>query len=138
MIGESPTRPGIFQASPLVVGVEVNGAAAAYPLAALADGNPLNALVGGTPIVLVVGPERNSVRSFSRRIDGQVLEFYRRAEDGALIDSAGGVWSFAGRATAGPLAGRSLEPLQNRKEYWFDWQRYHPSSTLRWRGLSPL
>jgi len=118
----------------LIVGVDVDGVAAAYPLAALRERNPLNAEVGGTPIVFVVGPDGNSVRSFARRVDAQVLEFYRRPEDGVLIDSAtGSAWSFAGRATAGKLAGRSLEPVQNTKDYWFNWQRYHPATTLRQR-----
>ena len=120
----------------LVVGVEVNGVAAAYPLAALRERNPLNVEVGGAPIVFVVDAGGNSVRSFMRSVDAQVLEFYRRPEDGILIDSAtGSVWSFAGRATAGTLVGRSLEPVQNTKDFWFNWQRYHPGTTLRRRGI---
>ena len=120
----------------LVVGVELDGVAAAYPLAALRERSLLNAQVGGTPVVFVVGGEGNSVRCFVRRVEGQALEFYRRLEDAALIDSAtGSVWSFAGRATGGKLAGHSLEPVQTTKDYWFDWRRYHPGTTLRRRGL---
>ena len=118
----------------LVVGVELHGVAAAYPLAALRERNPLNVEVGGAPIVFVVDAGGNSVRCFVRRVDEQVLDFYRRPEDGSLIDSAtGSAWSFAGHATAGKLAGRSLEPVQNTKDYWFNWQRYHPGTTLRRR-----
>jgi len=118
----------------LVVGVEVNGVAAVYPLAALRERNPLNVEVGSTPIVFVVGAEGNSVRCFVRRVDVQVLEFYRRPEDGSLIDSVtGSIWSFAGHATAGALAGRSLEPVQNTKDFWFNWQRHHPGTALRRR-----
>jgi hypothetical protein len=120
----------------LVVGVEVNGVAAAYPLAALRERNPLNVEVGSTPLVFVIGPDGNSVRCFARRVDAQVLEFYRRPEDGSLIDSAtGSAWSFAGCATAGKLAGKALEPVQNTKDFWFNWQRYHPGTTLRRRGI---
>jgi len=120
----------------LVIGIELNGVAAAYAMAALRERSPVNAQVGGTPIVLVAGSDGNSVRCFVRQVDGQALEFYRRLEDGALIDSAtGSVWSFAGRATAGKMAGRSLDPVQTTKDYWFDWQRYHPATTLRRRGL---
>src|SRR5947208_1725762 len=103
----------------LVIGIELNGVAAAYAMEALRERSPVNAQVGGTPIVLVVGADGNSVRCFARRVDGQALEFYRRPKDGALIDSAtGSVWSFAGRATAGKLAGQSLDPVQTTKDYW--------------------
>ena len=120
----------------LVIGIELNGVAAAYAMAALRERSPVNAQVGGTPIVLVAGADGNSVRCFVRQVDGQALEFYRRLEDGALIDSAtGSVWSFAGRATAGKMAGHSLDPVQTTKDYWFDWRRYHPATTLRRRGL---
>ena len=110
----------------LVVGIERDGASAAWRLSKLREQSPLNAQVGRTPVVLVAG-EEDSVRSFVRpRVEGQLLEFYRRPEDGNLIDGATGtVWSFAGLAVSGSLAGRALEPVQNIKDYWFDWQRHH-------------
>ena len=114
----------------LVVGIEWNGAGAAWPLAALRKQSPLNTQVGGAPILLLVGDDGNSARCFMRSVDGKTLEFYRQPE-GALIDSATGTtWSFAGKGISGPLAGRTLEPLQNTKDYWFDWQRYHPGAKL--------
>ena len=44
----------------LVVGVEVNGVAAAYPLEALRERNPLNVEVAGEPVVFVVGTEETA------------------------------------------------------------------------------
>jgi uncharacterized protein DUF3179 len=126
---------GPFQGRELVVGIELAGSAAAYPLGALREKSPLNTQLGGAPIVLVAGADGNSARCFVRRVNNQVLEFYRRPQDGTLLDSAtGSSWNFAGQATSGPLAGQSLEPIQTTKDYWFDWQRYHPSGvgfTLR-------
>ena len=115
----------------LIVGIELDNASAAYPLSQLREQGPRNAQVGRSPVLLIVGADGNSVRSFVRPpVDGKPLEFYRRATDGTLIDSAtGSTWNFAGRAIAGPLAGRALEPVQNTKDYWFDWSRHHP--TLR-------
>ena len=49
--------------------------------------------------------------------------------------ATGSAWNFAGRATAGPLAGQELEPVQVTKDFWFDWRNYHPETTLRRRGL---
>jgi hypothetical protein len=111
----------------LIVGIELDGASAAYPLAQLREQTPRNAQMGSTPILLIVGADGNSVRSFVRpSVEGKPLEFYRRATDSSLIDSAtGSTWTFAGKAIAGPLAGRALEPVQNTKDYWFDWSRHH-------------
>src|SRR6266851_5212997 len=58
----------------LVVGVEWNGAAAAWPLAALRKQSPLNTQLGAVPIVLLVGADGNSARCFLRSVDGKVLE----------------------------------------------------------------
>ena len=120
----------------LVVGIAVDGVAAAYPLAALRERSPVNTRVGSAPILLLVAPDGKSVRSFLRpRIDGQELEFFRRVEDGALVDSSGSVWNFTGNAVSGPLIGRALEHVQNTKDFWFDWHRYNPTGALRTRGF---
>ena len=121
----------------LVVGIDVDGVSVAYPLAALREKTPVSAQVGSTPVLFVVAADGNSVRCFIRpRVEGQPLEFYRRAEDGALVDGAtGSLWNFAGVATAGPLTGKTLEGVQTTKDYWFDWRRYNPAGVLRQRGL---
>ena len=122
-----PRIARLTRAQELIVGIELDGASAAYKLAQLRADGPRNAQVGRTPIVIIVGSDGNSVRSFVRPVlDGRPLEFYRRAGDGGLMDSAtGSTWSFAGKATSGPLAGRALEPVQVTKDYWFDWSRHH-------------
>src|SRR5262249_53826957 len=114
----------------LVVGIELNGVSRAYRLSSLREQSPLNTQVGRTPIVIVVAADENSVRSFLRpHVDGKLLEFYRRPQDGVLIDSAtASAWNFAGRAVSGPLTGRTLESGQNTKDYWFDWKRHHPQA----------
>ena len=50
----------------------------------------MNVDVAGVPVLFVVGADGNGVRCFVRRAGGRTLEFYRRAEDGNLIDSATG------------------------------------------------
>jgi hypothetical protein len=114
------------------LGIGLNRASAAYPMAALREQSPVNTQIGAQPVLIVVGSDGKSVRSFVRpTVQGQALEFYRRPRNADLVDSAtGSVWNFSGFATAGPLAGRALEPIQNTKDYWFDWSRYHPDSTL--------
>jgi hypothetical protein len=127
-----PRIAKLTRAHDLIVGIELDGASAAFPLAQLREQNPRNAQVGRTPIVLIVGPDGNSVRSFIRpTVEANPLEFFRRPADGILIDSAtGSMWTFAGKAIAGPLAGRALDPVQNTKDYWFDWSSPHPNPSV--------
>jgi hypothetical protein len=116
----------------LVVGIDQDGVSAAYALASLQKQSPLNVQVGRTRVLLVVDTEGNGVRSFVRpNVEGKPLEFFRRNGEEILVDSAtGSSWNFAGKATAGPLAGHTLEPVQNTKDYWFDWSMYHPGAAL--------
>nr|MDQ3745955.1 DUF3179 domain-containing protein [Acidobacteriota bacterium] len=66
------------------------------------------------------------VRVFDRRVDGRALEFFRREDSPALIDSeTGSAWDFNGAATSGALEGRRLEKITSLKDYWFDWRAYH-------------
>jgi hypothetical protein len=127
------TRPGPIGARDLVVGVELDGAAAAFPLAALRKYSPVNTQLGHVPLLLVVADDGQSVRCFVRP---KAVEFYRRVPDGALIDAASGtVWTFGGKAVAGPMAGSALERVQVTKDFWFDWKQYHPAGVLRSSGF---
>src|SRR5258708_36495137 len=74
----------------LVVGVELDGVAAAYPLEALREPSPLNAQVGGTPVVFVVGGAATTVRRFAGRGDGPGLGFYPRLRRAGATASATG------------------------------------------------
>jgi hypothetical protein len=115
----------------LVVGLEVNGKAVAYPLEVVRQHSPIPHLAGGSPVLIVMGADGRSIRSFSRRLDSQVLEFYRKvgANEIALIDTlTGSTWDFRGCAVDGAMRGKCLDRIQNITEYWFDWLRYHPST----------
>jgi hypothetical protein len=123
----------------LVVGIDLDGRAVAFPLPILRRQSPVNTQLGARPILVAIAADGNSVRSFVRQVDGKVLDFYRKPDVAVftLIDSAtGSEWDFSGRATLGPLAGRSLERVQNITEYWFDWKRYHPATTVYRAGES--
>lgn len=120
-----------------VLGVERNGAARAYPLSALSVQSPVVLdTVGGEPIMLVLGPDGKSVRAFSRSIDGKTLDFYvRGGEKGgapwALLESASlSEWTFDGCASTGDLKGQCLARVDYLKDYWFDWQNYHPHTGI--------
>jgi hypothetical protein len=135
----TPRAPGDpLEPRTVVVGVTLNGRSKAYPFPLLRRQSPVQDVVGGVPIVLVVGEDGKSIRVFDRRVEGRRLEILARAESRprALVDAeTGSEWSFAGRAVAGPLAGRELVKLKALKEYWFDWRIYQPATSVYTLGL---
>ncbi len=101
----------------MVLSVRAGDAEKAYPLEALGDA-VVNDTVGEAPVVVLArGPVPQGV-AFSRRLEGRTLTF--REDQGAVRDEeTGSTWSFAGRASAGPLAGARLRPLPTRRAFWF-------------------
>ena len=117
----------------VVVGVSVGGKARAYPFPRLRAQTPVLDVLGGVPIVLVVGEDQKSIRVFERTIDARTLELLAKAGASPLrlLDAeTGSEWDFSGRALTGPLAGRQLTKVKALMEYWFDWQIYHPGTTV--------
>ena len=119
----------------LVMGIELNGKSAAYPLPALQKQSPIIDMVGTVPIVVALGEDNRSVRAFERNVDGRRLEFFQKKDDKnpqfQLIDAeTGSTWNFEGKATSGPLAGRQLKKVFVLEDYWFDWRIYHPDTTV--------
>jgi hypothetical protein len=116
-----------------VVGISLNGSAKAYPLTTLQKQSPIIDSVGGVPLIIVVGDDHRSVRAFETTVDGRPLEFFAKAGTPALqlVDGEhGSLWDFAGRATAGPLAGRQLKKVVVLEDYWFDWKLYNPKTDV--------
>jgi hypothetical protein len=117
----------------VVVGVTLNDRSKAYPFPLLRRQSPVQDVLGGVPIVLVVGEDGKSIRVFDRRVDGVEIQILARAHarPRRLVDAGtGSEWDFAGRAVAGPLAGRELARVKALKEYWFDWKTYQPSTRV--------
>jgi hypothetical protein len=120
-----------------ILGVSIGGASKAYPLSRLTVQSPvLLDDVGGKPIMLVLGPDGISVRAFSRQVGPNTLDFYGRggaktSDPWALLESNTlSEWSFDGCAATGEMQGQCLERIYTLKDYWFDWQHYHPNSGI--------
>lgn len=115
----------------LVVGVEVNGKAKAYPFSAIEKQNPVLDTVGGKDIVILLGEDKKSVRVFERELDGKVLEFLQKTDSKEIVDAqTASVWDFSGIASSGELAGKQLKKITALKDYWFDWKTYHADTQL--------
>ena len=118
----------------LIVGITVNGRARAYRMTDVQSQNPIIDSVGGVPIVIVA--DGQSVRAFSRMIDGKAVDLFAKPDTTAFVDATtGSEWDFAGRAIRGPLAGRQLQRIEVLRDYWFDWRAYHPDTSVYSVGL---
>lgn len=123
----------------LVVGLEIDGLAKAYPITELAAQSPVVDRLGEVPILLVVAADGKSVRAFDRRMGGEPLDFFRKpdAEELLLVDAqTGSTWDFSGRAIDGPRVGEELTRVQVLKDFFFDWLHYHPETRIYRGGLA--
>ena len=117
----------------LVAGITANGAARAYPFAALVKQSLILDEVGGDAIFVVIGRDKRSVRAYDRSVDGRKLEFFLKANTPplTLVDAeTGSEWDFTGKAISGPLSGRQLQKVAVLNDYWFDWTTYHPHTKI--------
>jgi hypothetical protein len=114
----------------LVLGIIIDGAAMAYPVAALKKQNPIIGRLGKTPLVIVMGEDGKSVRAFKRTVAGEEREFFLKPNSSplSLVDDKGSEWDFTGNAVNGTLAGKQLERIMVLKDYWFDWKTYNPKT----------
>jgi hypothetical protein len=116
----------------IVLGLEMDGQARAFPLERVRSQSPVHDRVAGVPLVLVAGPDGESVRGFRSQLNGSEIELYRDRQSALwqLVDAAGNAWNFQGCAVAGPATGQCLEKIALLKDYWFDWRNYHPQTTV--------
>jgi hypothetical protein len=117
----------------VVVGLEIGGAARAYPWEMVVKQSPIIDHVQGTPVLLVVGPDGKSFRTFVSRVDDKDAEFFLKADtkDWVLLDSAtASEWNFQGCSTSGAAQGKCMARIPALKDYWFDWRNYHPDTTI--------
>jgi hypothetical protein len=117
----------------LIVGIAAGGASKAYQFSKLQQHAPVNDTIGTVPIIIVMDDAKKSVRAFERTIDGRALSFSTISGESQpkLKDAeTGSFWSFAGKATGGPLAGRQLRKMPAISDYWFDWKTYHPDTAV--------
>jgi hypothetical protein len=129
----SHAEPGLASRD-LMLGVHAGGAARAFPYDVVEREKLVLDRVGSEPVLLVVGPDNESVRAFSRTLPAGrgVAEFYRLTGGaGFMMDSiTASQWNFHGCATGGPMQGACLAPAEVIKDYWFDWREYNPESTV--------
>lgn len=95
-----------------IVVLERDDTASALDSAAIADGRD----VGATGV-------------FDPVVDRRTLHFHASATGFADAETASN-WTVLGVATAGPLAGRSLRPVEHVDTFWFVWGTFLPTTRV--------
>lgn len=129
-----------------VVGLELDGQAVAFTLEAISGGvaRATNYSADGSDLVILwksgqataleeegIGDGRDvgSVGVFDPIVDGTMLTFEADG-DGFRDEQTGSLWSVAGEALEGELAGSRLNRLNHLDTFWFAWATYQPGSDL--------
>jgi hypothetical protein len=122
--------------SDIVIGLEINGEAKAYPLSILVWHEIVNDNVGGTPVAVTYCPLCFTNQVFERILDGKEVEF---GTSGKLYNSnlvmydrlTDSYWSQAlGLAITGELTGQELKIIPFDVISWGDWISLHPETLV--------
>ena len=66
---------------------------------------------------------------FEANLDGMKLTFHLDGEQ-IVDDQTGSSWNIFGKAKAGPLAGRKLNPVVHGNHFWFSWVVFKPDTII--------
>lgn len=113
---------------PLIVGVEVEGAARAYDWGQLQKRRVVVDTLAGTPLLAVSAADESFAAVYDRRVDGETLDF-AFADDAITDTGTGSVWNQLGLCTEGELKGTQLTALQSYQQYVRAWASFHGHST---------
>lgn len=120
----------------IVLAINIDAGIRAYPLLEVKrEGGVLNDELGELPILVLCGPrpEQATMSAFWRVMDDRALTFEPCQEDSpaaARDRQTESLWTIEGRAIAGPLKGRRLEPLRWQYVRWHAWAYPHPTTDL--------
>ena len=132
----SLTGSAFMQHSDIVIGLEINGEAKAYPLSILVWHEIVNDNVGNTPVAITYCPLCFTNQVFERVLEGQEVEF---GTSGKLYNSnlvmydrlTDSYWSQAlGKAITGELTNQELKIIPFDVISWGDWISLHPDTLV--------
>jgi hypothetical protein len=127
-----------------VIGIGDGATAVAVLRSTVAAAGVLEVTVGGRDLIVwhrpgqasaldnyAVGTGRDigTVGVFDPVLDGRRLHFTATSA-GFRDTETGSTWDVLGRATAGPLAGRTLTAQRHLDTFWFAWAAFQPRTTI--------
>jgi hypothetical protein len=129
------TRKSGIQPHELMLGLVAGGVYKAYPVKAIIAAKLIQDQIAGVPILILVGPDKSSIRMFIARVSESPMTFVSAPEASGASSiirdvETGSQWNFEGCAFDGKLTGQCLEPMDANKDYWFDWMNHHPRTLV--------
>ena len=130
-----PESQNVVEMARLVVGIEIDGQARAYPVQFIGYHHQVRDVVAGKPVLVSFCTVCRTGRVFSPVVDGKVEEFRLVGMDhfnAMFEDATTGTWwrQANGEAIVGPLAGRRLEEIDSRQVSLYQWLQLHPTSLI--------
>lgn len=134
--GEAPDgvlrRDDRLKPRTMILGLDVEKANRAYPLAVLRKSQVINDTLGGQPILVIHQPGSDTTTAFRARLSGKALTFSAANPEASELTDAQthSRWTAYGHCISGKLKGSDLEPLILEPEYWFAWSEFHPDTSI--------
>jgi len=125
----------VVEQNRLVVGIEINGDARAYPVQFIGYHHQVRDSAGGTPVLVTFCTVCRTGRVFVPVVDGRVETFRLVGMDhfNAMFEdrTTGSWWRQAnGEAIAGPLTGKELAEVPSWQVTLKQWLALHPNSSI--------
>jgi len=122
-------------ADKLIIGVEINGEAKAYPIQLIGYHHQVRDTIGNTPVIITYCTVCRTGRSFSPIVNGSNETFRLVGMDhfnAMFEDAATKSWwqQETGTAIAGPLKGTSLQEIPSQQLTLDAWLRKYPNSSV--------
>lgn len=121
---------GRLLAKEVVAGIELGGAARAYPLSKIARDGLINDEVGGVPVAMVYDAAADRIRAYRGDGGGEPVTLDRSGSTLVSVDG-GQVWELTGASVDGSTP---LEAIQVSREWWFAWAEFHPETEVSRAG----
>lgn len=123
------------QAEKIIMGIVINGEAAAYPIQFLGYHHQVRDTVGGQPVLVTYCTVCRTGRVYSLLVDGKTEAFRLVGMDhfNAMFEDATtkSWWRQAtGECIAGPLQGKLLETIPSQQVSLRSWMAEHPESKV--------
>lgn len=119
----------------LVIGVEINGDARAFPVRLMSSHEIVNDTIGGAPVAVTWCPLCFSAIVFDRRLDRELtfgVSGYLFKNNLVMYDhQTNTYWSqLLAQGIRGPLRGTELDLLPSRMITWGEWKALHPDTRV--------
>lgn len=122
------TNKNSWEKKSWVIGIDVEGIAAAYDWNKLKEKKLIQDTVGNLAVAIVLGDDGQTFYTWNRKLNGETFTFNSDTLNLLADDKTHSLWTKAGECVSGDLAGNKMKPVQSYQEFWHSWQTFHPQT----------